>query len=273
MLVLKNSGYTKNFRKEVLNSALEAFKKMEDDDLKGVKPLYRSRTWESEDEKTTNKMKKKLNWWKNEKSKVQYKSLVFVPPTPGGKLIKELQQREEELNKNSDERIKFLEHGGDKMEKLLTNKYPFKTEKCAEKMCPLCQNEKEPTVPCNTNNAGYKWTCKTCKNRNITKVYEGETSRSVRIRGGEHLRDFRNRTEKSVLFKHQILEHKNEKAEFEMEITGVFKDALTRQADEAVRIQNRSKSQLLNSKGEFNSAPVARISVEKNYKTKQAYML
>ena len=94
MLVLKNSGYTKNFRKEVLNSALEAFKKMEDDDLKGVKPLYRSRTWESEDEKTTNKMKKKLNWWKNEKSKVQYKSLVFVPPTPGGKLIKELQQRE-----------------------------------------------------------------------------------------------------------------------------------------------------------------------------------
>lgn len=51
MLVLQNSGYTKNFRKEVLNSALEAFKKMEDDDLKGVKPLYRSRTWESEDDK------------------------------------------------------------------------------------------------------------------------------------------------------------------------------------------------------------------------------
>ena len=69
----------------------------------------------------------------------------------------------------------------------------------------------------------YKWTCKTCKNRNIIKVYEGETSRSVRIRGGEHLRDFRNRTEKSVLNKHKILEHKNEKAEFEMEITGILK--------------------------------------------------
>ena len=41
------------------------------------------------------------------------------------------------------------------MEKLLTNKYPFKTKNFAEKMCTLCQNEKEPTVPCNTNNAGH----------------------------------------------------------------------------------------------------------------------
>ena len=48
-----------------------------------------------------------------------------------------------------------------------------------------------------------------------------------------------------------------------MEITGVFKDALSRQADEAVRIYARKNDELLNSKSEFNHPPVARIMVQK----------
>ena len=47
-----------------------------------------------------------------------------------------------------------------------------------------------------------------------------------------------------------------------MEITGVFKDALTRQSDEAVRIYARKNEELLNSKSEFNHPPVARIVVQ-----------
>ena len=48
-----------------------------------------------------------------------------------------------------------------------------------------------------------------------------------------------------------------------MEITKKFKDALSRQANEAVRIFNRSGSELLNSKAEFNHPPLARVVVEK----------
>ena len=51
-----------------------------------------------------------------------------------------------------------------------------------------------------------------------------------------------------------------------MEITGAFKDALTRQADEAVRIHSRGNEELLNSKSEFNHPPIARIIVEKKKK-------
>ena len=51
-----------------------------------------------------------------------------------------------------------------------------------------------------------------------------------------------------------------------MKITGTFRDALTRQANEAVRIQKNKPSESLNSKCEFNSAPVARVSVEKQNK-------
>ena len=50
-----------------------------------------------------------------------------------------------------------------------------------------------------------------------------------------------------------------------MKITQKFRDPLTRQANEAVRIAQRSKTQgeLLNSKSEFNHPPLATIVIEK----------
>ena len=53
-----------------------------------------------------------------------------------------------------------------------------------------------------------------------------------------------------------MLEHENEDVDFVMEITGVFRDALTRQADEAVRIYARKNEELMNSKSEFNPPPI-----------------
>ena len=116
------------------------------------------------------------------------------------------------------------------------------------------------------NNIGYRWTCTTCSEKNILKVYKGETARSARIRCREHLRALENKRSDSVLYKHKISEHKNEDATFKFEITNKFKDALTRQANEAVRIDDRKDIELMNSKSEFNHAPVARIMVEKRRK-------
>ena len=45
---------------------------------------------------------------------LQYFSVLFVPPIPGSELIKELETREEELNRYNDEGIKFVETGGEK---------------------------------------------------------------------------------------------------------------------------------------------------------------
>ena len=183
-------------------------------------------------------------------------------------MAKELQTREEELNKFNTERIKIVETGGPKIGELLTQKNPFKKEKCGETECPLCKNnnggEKIQAI-CNTNNVGYRWTCENCKSKDINRVYEGETSRSARLRGKEHLQGLRNKTEGNMLYKHKILEHPEEdNIEFKMEITGLFDDALTRQANEAVRIKNCKKSELLNSKSQFNHPPISRIVVDRS---------
>ena len=45
MLKLKNSGYIKKFRMEILDSGLKAYNKMLDNDKTGSKPLYRSKEW------------------------------------------------------------------------------------------------------------------------------------------------------------------------------------------------------------------------------------
>ena len=66
MLKLKKSGYTEKFRREVLSSIFNAYHKMVEEDKTGVKPLYRSREWNSEERKIA-KLKKKGNWWNNSK--------------------------------------------------------------------------------------------------------------------------------------------------------------------------------------------------------------
>ena len=59
----------------------------------------------------------------------------------------------------------------------------------------------------------------------------------------------------SALYKHKINDHKDEEMNFRMEITKTFRDPLSRQANEAVRISERKKIELLNSKNEFNHPP------------------
>ena len=56
----------------------------------------------------------------------------------------------------------------------------------------------------------------------------------------------------------------NEEIKFRWEITKKFRDPLTTQANEAVRISSRKKSEVLNSKNEFNHPPITRITVERN---------
>ena len=118
---------------------------------------------------------------------------------------------------------------------------------------------------CNSNNVGYRLECDTCIEKGKIRVYEGESSRSARIRGAEHMADFQNKRSNSVLITYKVKEHQDEEMKIKMKITGKFRDPLTRQANEAVRISQRNKNngELLNSKSEFNHPPLGRITVEK----------
>ena len=266
MLKLKNSGYSVQYRTDILDSAFHAFEQILKDDMEGVKPLYRSREWNKE-EREKDKKDKKINWYKDKnKTEVEYKTVLFVPVTKGGKLVKEMKQREEEINRFSTERIKIVEGGGVQMKNLMVKKNPFPNTKCEKKKCIICNSNEtgKNEIPCNSNNVGYQLVCDTCRERGEHKIYEGETSRSARVRGSEHLSNFRSDRVDSALYKHKHNDHANEEMKFSMRITKKFRDPLSRQANEAVRISGRKKGELLNSKNEFNHPPIARISVDRN---------
>ena len=155
------------------------------------------------------------------------------------------------------------------MKDILVVKNPFPSTACEKKKCLLCSNiSNKVKIPCNSNNVGYRLVCETCQDRGLQRIYEGETARSARIRGAEHLSNFRSGREDSPLFKHKQRDHKEEEMKFRMEITNKFRDPLTRQANEAVRISSRKKAEVMNSKNEFNHPPITRISVDRNKKQK-----
>ena len=110
MLKLKNSGYSVEYRKNILKSTLNAFDQMFKDDQSGIKPLYRDREW-NKGERNHQKQSRKVNWYKGSEENIEYKSVLFVPVTKGGKLAKEMKNREEEINKYSKERIQIVEGG------------------------------------------------------------------------------------------------------------------------------------------------------------------
>ena len=80
------------------------------------------------------------------------------------------------------------------------------------------------------------------------------------------MRDLEKNREKSALYNHAKNTHNGEEVKFKMEITKKFRDALTRQANEAVRIYSQPGHELLNSKSEFNHPPMARVVVQRKNK-------
>ena len=58
----------------------------------------------------------------------------------------------------------------------------------------------------------------------------------IGIGGREHPSDFNKQLPKSLLVKHQKMEHPNEQIKVSMEITRPFRDAFSRQSNEAIRI-------------------------------------
>ena len=236
---------------------------MIENDKKGIKPLHRNRNEMLKDKGA--KLSPSYNWWN--KGKDKFSSVLFVSPTPNGELLKMMKKRENELNSNSKLRLKILEKGGTKFKNMIVKMNPFKPQPCTYKVCPLCKetkftlyNEKN-VAKCNIANIGCRFICTGCN-----ATYEGESARVSRDRTLEHMSDLKKNRTESPMVKHFESHHANEpvKPKLKIQITGTFFDALSRQADESVRIKNAPTDKRMNSKAEFNSAPIKRIKLVKN---------
>ena len=93
----------------------------------------------------------------------------------------------------------------------------------------------------------------------------GKSSRSLNERALEHVRDAQAFSAKSHITKHWMNSHPSlpSPPKMEFSITSRFRDCLSRQIGEALRI-NYSKDNLLNSKAEYMANSLTRLTIKED---------
>ena len=147
--------------------------------------------------------------------------------------------------------IRIIEKGGTWVKSVLTISDPFPKTKCDLKDCPFCSPtpliEVESGQNCRVHNVGYRILCKKCDMKYEVWSF---CDRMISVGASEHVRELRGGTKNNPLYKHKMKFHSKEGCTFRIKVTGNFFDALSRQADESVRIQS-SYGLVMNSKSEF----------------------
>ena len=257
MARMQAAGYDQEFRLQVLKSAYKAYQSKKIEEQRNGTPFYRKRTWRR-NERRKEKIDKKRNWYK----KGGKESVLFIAATPESEL-KNLLQKEIE---KSPFKIKVIEKSGTKLVRLLQKNDPFKRSKCKdEERCMICSRGNNGA--CRETGVTYQISCLSdagseteCK-----AMYVGETGRNGYTRGRQHQEDYRHERESSALWKHCVQEHDSVRQDFQMRVIDrVRNDPTRRQILEATRIRKIPNDSRMNSRGEWNSNRVPRISIERD---------
>ena len=175
--------------------------------------------------------------------------------------------------------IKYQEAGGN----VLVNSFDKDLGKglhCGRIPCPPCDST-DKRENCRSRNIVYKSKCRVCNpvssqvedpHDQATRIsipregiYIGETSPSLHERALEHVRDAKSFSPKFHIIKHWMTSNAELSSPpvMEFSITSRYKDCLSRQIGEALRI-NYSKDVILNSKGEYMTNTISRLSIEED---------
>ena len=237
----------------------------------GVRPIYRPKGWK-ESARWLEKRKKKGNWlgpfWK---------SSIFVPPTPGSELKKQMQAKEEEMRAGGREAypIKIIETAGKTLEQTLVNTDPFNGNQCKDEKCEPNKNPKN-LINCRRNGVTYRVSCLSCLRAGRPSdataflecaCYYGESAKNMHCRSKEHVSKFNSKSEKiraeSAFYKHLMNTHEGKSADknfsdyFEIKILKAYKKPFTRLVEEGTFISSH-RGELLNSKNEWHQAKLVR---------------
>ena len=245
MMRLQFSGYSTQFRAQVLRSALKAHGKIKEKVANGERPLYRKKHWKQK-ERLKEKRRKKASWYKGKNA--DFRSVLFVQPTEGSAL----KRAYEDVISKSQCKVKVVERAGTSIKNELQKSYPFEKDKCID-TCFVCISVGSGS--CRKSNVSYEIVCDRdgCKD-----VYIGETSRNAACRGREHLKGLEMMKEDSVLVEHLNEYHDGDTScppcqKFKMNVTACHKTALDRMVTEAVSIDmtQQTKTRVLNRKHGF----------------------
>ena len=247
---MQYSGYSKKQRASIYSKAKEKYDRAIQKHVDGVEPFYKAKAW-NQDERRKSKIDKRRNWYKQGDTE----AVFFVPATRDGRLAEACAAEFKKAKMN----VKVVEKTGTTIKKSLVKSNPFAADKCKKSSCQVCKLDCK--FSCKTRESVYRITCDgTDVNGQKCEgvVYEGETSRSIAERFGEHMAALTSNSEntrkKSILYEHVRDKHRNVTPEIKLELVArTQSDPTLRQALEAVMI--RENKPLLNTKEEWSNQP------------------
>ena len=228
---------------------------------------------------------KAVDYMRDVKPEAEASTVMFVPNTKGGVLLRKFKGGEKTQSRMSGFMVKYAEAGGTQLSRMF-NQDLGKGLHCGREVCPPCDSSDEKKRQnCRTRNILYETYCSECnpecriknqkfghcenqpEERPVAKVgcYIGETSRSFHERMSEHSEDARKFSSSSHIIKHWMDHHpaSRKMPNFKFRIRGTFKDCLTRQTTEAVAIMLH-EGPLLNGKNDYLTNCITRVKVEED---------
>ena len=131
----------------------------------------------------------------------------------------ELKKRYENIVRTGSHKIKIVELTGRTLKRVLQKSDPFEKRNCEEEDCFVCSTHGKGH--CRKSSITYKVKCLT---ENCGGIYNGESSRNGYSRGREELRDYKNHSTKSYLWKHCINKHESTEQQFKMDIEKAYRN-------------------------------------------------
>ena len=199
---------------------------------------------------------------------MKYSSLLQVPNTTNGELMRKLIGMEVKLSRISGYNVKLVERSGTQLARLFQRVFTPPT--CHWLECPVCL-ESDGTKPtkCRLSNIVYEGRCLTCvglvgdgklSNAEVG-VYIGESGRTLAERSSEHVAAAKSIEEESFIVKHWIQAHPDldEPPRFKFQVKKLHSDPLSRMVSESVLIESVGN---LNSKSEWRNNKVVRLKVD-----------
>ena len=158
--------------------------------------------------------------------RIKTTTVMFIPSTRGGVLLRLMQDNEERLAPITQFRIRYLEAGGRKLGEFFSTDLGRGLH-CGRQECHCCNTGGENRPNCKSQSILYESVCELCKDEDTTSteepsnpegemktgkecgkvdsrrgVYYGETSRSLHERSQEHLKDAERFDPASHMIKH-----------------------------------------------------------------------
>ena len=250
---MARSGYPEGFRAKVLTGGLTGhLKTLHKAALEG-KPFHRSRDMIS----VAKKSKSSSDWFRGKQN--EFRSVLFIPATPGSELVKRIRKIEIENNQGRQSRIRVVERSGMTIKDTISTRYPWAYDRCNKSDCFLCTTSTKNNVSCQKQGMGYIITCTACCNSGLLAQYEGETGRSLYERGSSHISEFKRKVSSNCMVIHNLTHHDGStEFHFKMESIGHFRTPLDRQLNESLRIQHSNADILMNSGSEWRADRVPR---------------